>query len=219
MNAAKIIVRDWADAFMPVVSQGRGKVIVEGYQDMQRSGIHFPISTEKPKWVPQVNPVQKEKPRKESVHSEEETDFDIKAFYRQVKRLQEKLTEEGVEFFENAKAQSIADECEQSLPRIQKILSRAEAGYEDENFCSHVRVLISLCKDINRQYKEYKDSQGTPWSEEEDDWDWDSESKPSKSSKSKYGSEEREEPRQTQQNREVEDSTQFVMSDFDFFSF
>jgi len=54
MNSAKIIVRDWANAFMPVVSQGRGKVLVEGYQDMQCSGIHFPPTTEQPSWQPKI---------------------------------------------------------------------------------------------------------------------------------------------------------------------
>lgn len=38
-NEAKNMIRLWGDAFMPYASSGRGRVIVEGYQDMQRDGM------------------------------------------------------------------------------------------------------------------------------------------------------------------------------------
>lgn len=38
MNDARAMVRVWGEGFLPYASQGRGKVIVEGYQEMQRDG-------------------------------------------------------------------------------------------------------------------------------------------------------------------------------------
>ena len=39
MNDARAMVRVWGEGFLPYASQGRGKVIVEGYQEMQRDGM------------------------------------------------------------------------------------------------------------------------------------------------------------------------------------
>lgn len=41
MNDARAMVRVWGEGFLPYASQGRGKVIVEGYQEMQRDGAIF----------------------------------------------------------------------------------------------------------------------------------------------------------------------------------
>ena len=191
MNSAKIIVRDWANAFMPVVSQGRGKVIVEGYQDMQRSGIHFPPTTEPPSWQPKIK-VEPGKPnqvehsvKNRMVNSEEnslnravsggeeeeEEEFDIKAFYRRVKRLEEKLDEEGDSFFANSKAQAIASECEMNIPRIRSILQKEEVEEED-NYIAHVKKLLQSCERVKKQYQNYQSATSLQWSDNEDDWDW-----------------------------------------------
>ena len=178
MNEAKSIVHEWAEAFMPFASQGRGKVIVEGFQDMQRSGIHFPPAHDKPTFVPMITPHQ---PKKEE--EKEEESFDVKAFYRKVKRLNEKIEEEGISFFENVKAQAIASECEFSLPTIKKLLAKEERNGDDD-FCDHVRILISLCQSIIKQYNEYKSSQDKSWDDDDDgddDWDWDDNKKSSSS--------------------------------------
>ena len=175
MNEAKSIVHEWAEAFMPFASQGRGKVIVEGFQDMQRSGIHFPPAHDKPTFVPMISPHQ---PKKEE--EKEEESFDVKAFYRKVKRLNEKIEEEGISFFENVKAQAIASECEFSLPTIKKLLAKEEKNGDDD-FCDHVRILISLCQSIIKQYSEYKSSQDKSWDDDDDDWDWDDNKKSSSS--------------------------------------
>lgn len=190
MNEAKSIVHEWAEAFMPFASQGRGKVIVEGFQDMQRSGIHFPPAHDKPTFVPMISPHQ---PKKEE--EKEEESFDVKAFYRKVKRLNEKIEEEGISFFENVKAQAIASECEFSLPTIKKLLAKEEKNGDDD-FCDHVRILISLCQSIIKQYSEYKSSQDKSWDDDDDDddWDWDDNKK---SSSTKI----------TTQRREQEDSS------------
>lgn len=67
MNDARAMVRVWGEGFLPYASQGRGKVIVEGYQDMQRDGcsacsasrvgIRFrpAPNEEENKWVPMVS--------------------------------------------------------------------------------------------------------------------------------------------------------------------
>ena len=173
MNEAKSIVHEWAEAFMPFASQGRGKVIVEGFQDMQRSGIHFPPAHDKPTFVPMITPHHAKKEEEK-----EEESFDVKAFYRKVKRLNEKIEEEGISFFENVKAQAIASECEFSLPTIKKLLAKEERNGDDD-FCDHVRVLISLCQSIIKQYSEYKSSQDKSWDDDDDDWDWDDNKKSS----------------------------------------
>lgn len=110
MNDARNIVRVWGEGFLPFASQGRGKVIVEGYQDMQRSGIRFPAPAgEETKWVPMVSPPSRKAAESvsepsHSVPSKRVSDLDPKELYRNVKRLLSKLEEEGPSFFENEKA-------------------------------------------------------------------------------------------------------------------
>ena len=122
MNDARAMVRVWGEGFLPYASQGRGKVIVEGYQDMQRDGsfssslsrigIRFPpaANEEENKWVPMVTvPSRSSTPKTQSyssssVPSKRVSDLNPKELYRNVKRLLSKLDEEGLDFFENAKA-------------------------------------------------------------------------------------------------------------------
>lgn len=182
MNSAKSIVREWGDAFMPYVSQGRGKVIVEGYQDMQRNGIHFPPAGDKPSWIPLVHPKERQNQSANStksvdpvdpVESVEEGDFDVKGFYRKVKKVVERLDEEGITLFENMKVQAIAAECEFSLPRIQSLLKSKEQKELDDDYCDHVRLLISMCKRVIKDYQSYKSQNTSNWSDEpDDDWGW-----------------------------------------------
>ena len=122
MNDARAMVRVWGEGFLPYASQGRGKVIVEGYQDMQRDGsfspplsqlgIRFPpaANEEENKWVPMVTAPSRSSSSKaqsygsSNVPSKRVSDLNPKELYRNVKRLLAKLDEEGLDFFENAKA-------------------------------------------------------------------------------------------------------------------
>lgn len=131
MNDARAMVRVWGEGFLPYASQGRGKVIVEGYQDMQRDGsfssslsrigIRFPpaANEEENKWVPMVTvPSRSSAPKTQSyssssVPSKRVSDLNPKELYRNVKRLLSKLDDEGLDFFENAKAKvRLRMECE-----------------------------------------------------------------------------------------------------------
>lgn len=125
MNDARAMVRVWGEGFLPYASQGRGKVIVEGYQDMQRDGcsacsasrvgIRFPPAPneEENKWVPMVSPPQRSYSSTSaptstyaasSTPTKRVSDLNPKELYRNVKRLLAKLEEEGLGFFENEKA-------------------------------------------------------------------------------------------------------------------
>ena len=42
MNKARTMMLEWGEAFRPLVSQGLGKSIVDGYQEMIKDGIRFP---------------------------------------------------------------------------------------------------------------------------------------------------------------------------------
>lgn len=238
MNSAKSIVREWGDAFIPYVSQGRGKVIVEGYQDMQRSGIHFPPAGDKPSWTPLVHPT---KQQNRSVNSPKsvnpaesvvEEDFDVKGFYRKVKKVIERLEEKGITLFDNVKVQAIAAECEFSLPKIQSLLKSKEQKGMDDDYCSHVRSLISMCKRIIEEHQSYKSQKTTNWSDEpDDDWGWsDDETKKKKPEEEEPSVRKGRRSRRTQKQEEPEDflssltfdtptpSSQ-VNNDFDFLSF
>ena len=48
VNEAKQAIHEWGEAFLPLVSKGCGRVIVEGYRDMKRDGIQFPVSSSSP---------------------------------------------------------------------------------------------------------------------------------------------------------------------------
>lgn len=128
MNDARAMVRVWGEGFLPYASQGRGKVIVEGYQDMQRSGIRFPAAPneEENKWVPMVTvPTSRSSASSSSsssnyyggssssssssggsssVPSKSVSEVNPKELYRNVKRLLAKLDEEGLDFFANERA-------------------------------------------------------------------------------------------------------------------
>lgn len=126
MNDARAMVRVWGEGFLPYASQGRGKVIVEGYQDMQRSGIRFPAAPneEENKWVPMVTvPTSRSNAsssssssyyggsgsssssNSSSVPSKAVSEVNPKELYRNVKKLLAKLDEEGLDFFANERAQ------------------------------------------------------------------------------------------------------------------
>ena len=123
MNDARAMVRVWGEGFLPYASQGRGKVIVEGYQDMQRSGIRFPAAPneEENKWVPMVTvPTSRSNASSSAssasnyyggssssasgVPSKSVSEVNPKELYRNVKRLLAKLDEEGLDFFANERA-------------------------------------------------------------------------------------------------------------------
>lgn len=126
MNDARSMVRVWGEGFLPYASQGRGKVIVEGYQDMQRDGaftssascvgIRFPPASneDENKWVPMVSPPTRTYSSStststptyssSSTSSKRASDLNPKELYRNVKRLLAKLDEEGLDFFQNEKA-------------------------------------------------------------------------------------------------------------------
>ena len=114
MNDARAMVRVRGEGFLPYASQGRGKVIVEGYQDMQRSGIRFPPAPneEENKWVPMVSVPTSRSSASSSYYSSASSgvstksvaDLNPKELYRNVKRLLAKLEEDGIDFFANEKA-------------------------------------------------------------------------------------------------------------------
>lgn len=158
MNEAREIVRVWGEGFLPYASQGRGKVIVEGYQDMQRSGIRFPApSGEENKWVPMVKAPTSHRSEtmsdrisssvsssSSSIPSKRVSDVDPKELYRNVKRLVAKLDEEGIDFFDNEKAavgniidisyiQSIAEESQASQKALMVMIDRETTRGNDEN--------------------------------------------------------------------------------------
>ena len=158
MNEAREIVRVWGEGFLPYASQGRGKVIVEGYQDMQRSGIRFPApSGEENKWVTMVKAPTSHRSdsmsdrvsssvssSSSSIPSKRVSDVDPKELYRNVKRLVAKLDEEGIDFFDNEKAvvrniidisyiQSIAEDSQASQKALMVMIDRETTRGNDEN--------------------------------------------------------------------------------------
>ena len=161
MNDARAMVRVWGEGFLPYASQGRGKVIVEGYQEMQRDGnafssifhqigVRFPPAPneEENKWVPMVTAPTRSsssssssKPESSyssssSTPSKRVQDFDPKELYRNVKKLLTKVEEEGVNFFENAKAKSIAEDCKASQKALMVMIDRETTRGSDENVSS-----------------------------------------------------------------------------------
>ena len=87
---------------------------MEGYQDMQRSGIRFPPAPneEENKWVPMVSVPTSRSSASSSYYSSASSgvstksvaDLNPKELYRNVKRLLAKLEEDGIDFFANEKA-------------------------------------------------------------------------------------------------------------------
>lgn len=158
MNDARAMVRVWGEGFLPYASQGRGKVIVEGYQEMQRDGkavdlfsqqgIRFPPAPneEENKWVPMVTAPTRSTSRSTTSYSsttessgpaKRVQDLDPKELYRNVKRLLAKLEEEGIEFFENAKAKSIVEDSKASQKALMVMIDRETTRGDDENVCDN----------------------------------------------------------------------------------
>ena len=60
-------------------------------------------------------------------------DLDPKELYRNVKKLLAKLEEEGVDFFENAKAKSIVEDSKASQKALMVMIDRETTRGDDEN--------------------------------------------------------------------------------------
>ena len=90
MNKARTMMLEWGEAFLPFVSQGLGKTIVEGYQEMMNDGIRFPPLTESNKWTPCTQLVTPEKP----------VTSDVKDFYRHIKQAMGTIEEKGTAYFQ-----------------------------------------------------------------------------------------------------------------------
>lgn len=170
MNDARAMVRVWGEGFLPYASQGRGKVIVEGYQEMQRDGrvvycfssylgVRFPPAPneEENKWVPMVTAPTRSSASSSSSNSRSESsyssssaptkrvqDFDPKELYRNVKKLLSKVEEDGVDFFENAKAKSIAEDCKASQKALMVMIDRETTRGTDENVRHDGMICLSL---------------------------------------------------------------------------
>lgn len=109
VNEAKQAIHEWGEAFLPLVSKGCGRVIVEGYRDMKRDGIQFPVSSSSPSWVPAIT-MSPATPRRDDA-------FDVKEFYRKVKRLKTELETRGSQMFQQKSVSAIAADCIQYLVR------------------------------------------------------------------------------------------------------
>ena len=59
--------------------------------------------------------------------------MDPKELYRNVKKLLAKLEEEGVDFFENAKAKSIVEDSKASQKALMVMIDRETTRGDDEN--------------------------------------------------------------------------------------
>ncbi|KAK8820549.1 hypothetical protein WA577_006609 [Blastocystis sp. JDR] len=180
MNDARAMVRVWGEGFLPYASQGRGKVIVEGYQDMQRDGIRFPPAPneEENKWVPMVSPPQRSYSSTSaptstyaasSTPTKRVSDLNPKELYRNVKRLLAKLEEEGLGFFENEKAKSIAEESAASQKPLMVLIDRETTRGDDENMLSHLLTLNDMCQQLNGMYAKYQKKEAAK-KKKEDSW-------------------------------------------------
>lgn len=115
-------------------------------------GVRFPPAPneEENKWVPMVTAPTRNSSSSSSSSSRTESsysssssssstpskriqDFDPKELYRNVKKLLAKVDEEGVSFFENAKAKSIADDCKASQKALMVMIDRETTRGSDEN--------------------------------------------------------------------------------------
>ena len=214
MNDARAMVRVWGEGFLPYASQGRGKVIVEGYQEMQRDGkvvicslskgIRFPPAPneDENKWVPMVTaPTHSSSRSTTSYNSRSEPssgpakrvqDLDPKELYRNVKKLLAKLEEEGVDFFENAKAKSIVEDSKASQKALMVMIDRETTRGDDENVWDMIQFLAQLlnrlltlndmCQQLSKMYDKYQrklaeeKKRNDGWSDDEptpkqsDDW-------------------------------------------------
>ena len=153
MNKARAMMLEWGEAFRPLVSQGLGKSIVDGYQEMIKDGIRFPPLTESNKWTPCLEP--------ESYHR---TDFDIKDFYRRMKKVVARIDESGPSFLHSSEGAIILEECKQRLPTFAGMIIEARKK-GDESTVQHLCLLHEMCDQVVAQEKGTDDD----WS---DDCDW-----------------------------------------------
>ena len=158
VNEAKKAIHEWGEAFLPLVSKGFGRVIVEGYRDMKRDGIQFPALSYSPSWVPAIT-------MSPSTSSCDDA-FDVKEFYRRVKRLKTELETSGSQVFQQKAASAIAADCIQCMPRIRR-MERDPSN--DEDTTSHLRKLARYMESITEDYARYREK------EREDAWSVDEE--------------------------------------------
>ena len=156
MNKARTMMLEWGEAFLPFVSQGLGKTIVEGYQEMMNDGIRFPPLTESNKWTPCTQLVTPEKP----------VTSDVKDFYRHIKQAMGTIEEKGTAYFQTNEGTKVLEECRRRLPEMDAILTSAS----DESTLQHVKKLKEMCKQVIELGEKVDDD----WSDNphsEDGWD------------------------------------------------
>lgn len=141
MNIARTMMLEWGEAFLPFVSQGFGKSIVGGYQEMMKDGIRFPPLTESNKWIPCLEP-----------EAHQRTDFDVKEFYRRMKRVVARIDESGPSFLHTSEGRKILEECEQRLPSLAGLIIDARKN-RDESTVQHLRLLHEMCDQVIAQEK------------------------------------------------------------------
>lgn len=161
VNEAKKAMHEWGEAFLPLVSKGCGRVIVEGYRDMKRDGIQFPVSSSSPSWVPTTT-MSPSTPHRDGA-------FDVKEFYRKVKKLKTELETNGSRVFQQQSANATAADCIQYLPRIRRM---EEDPSNDEDTSNHLRKLARYMESITEDYTRYQEKEGEDaWCvEEEASW-------------------------------------------------
>ena len=156
MNKARTMMLEWGEAFLPFVSQGLGKTIVEGYQEMMNDGIRFPPLTESNKWTPCTQLVTPEKP----------VTSDVKDFYRHIKQAMGTIEEKGTAYFQTNEGTKGLEECRRRMPDMDAILTSAS----DESTLQHVKKLKEMCKQVIELGEKVDDD----WSDNphsEDGWD------------------------------------------------
>ena len=156
MNKARTMMLEWGEAFLPIVSQGFGKAIVQGYQEMMNEGIRFPPLTESNKWTPCLQLVASEKP----------VSSDVKDFYRHIKRAMGTIEETGVSYFKTDEGAKVLEECRRRLPEMDVILKSTS----EESTLQHVKKLKEMCRRVIELGEKVDDD----WSEDErseDVWD------------------------------------------------
>ncbi|KAK8789807.1 hypothetical protein WA158_006587 [Blastocystis sp. Blastoise] len=200
-NDCKAMIRRWGDAFMPYASSGRGRTIVEGYQDMQRDGIRFaPAPSSEEKWEPPVNPPRRiessysnnyasspsyksSSSSSSSSYAEPSSPFDPKETYRLLKKVLAKQEDEGNDVFENEKIKTFVEETIGNTKRLQRLIERETTSGGNENYLSRLLTLNDMIQQITSLYKSYKNSKtkkvSDDWSDKDDD-DWSDDDKPMK---------------------------------------
>lgn len=156
MNRARTMMLEWGEAFLPFVSQGLGKTIVQGYQEMMNDGIRFPPLTESNKWTPCTQLVASEKP----------VSSDVKDFYRHIKKAMGVIEETGTAYFKTDEGARVLEECRRRLPEMDVILKSTS----EESTIQHVKKLKEMCRQVVDMGEKVDDD----WSDDsrsEDAWD------------------------------------------------